>query len=115
VAWGGRIHGDRRAHRQQERDHRLGHAAGLVAGEVDVVGPELQERLPGVEGTRAAALGAVQGEPAGLDGDERRPGWTCQPVLPRLEVTSATLTERSPNALAMLTWLSGRSCSAAHW
>src|SRR4029450_13626524 len=52
----------------------LGHAAGLVAGEGDVVGAELKERLPGAEGSCAAALGAVQGELAGLDGDQRRAG-----------------------------------------
>src|SRR5829696_7708437 len=74
AGWGGCIHRDRGAHRQQEGDYRLGHAAGLVAGEVDVVGAELQERLPGAEGARGAALGAVQGELAGLDGDQCRAG-----------------------------------------
>jgi hypothetical protein len=71
---GGCVHRGRGAHREQERHHGLGDGAGLVAGEVDVGGAELQERLAGAEGAGAAALGAVQGELAGLDGDQGRAG-----------------------------------------
>ena len=37
----GCVHGGRGAHREQERHHGLGDAAGLVAGEVDVGGPAI--------------------------------------------------------------------------
>jgi hypothetical protein len=71
---GGCVHRGWRAHRQQEGHHRLGRSAGLVAGEVDVAGAELEEGLSGTVGAVRAALGAVQGELAGLDGDQGRAG-----------------------------------------